>query len=83
MKNYTPQPIDESDVELHEDVSELREVIAENAHEIWAQQRQKEGWTFVYARRLSPFRRSYLQLLERIYSWRSVCFCRILHLHVL
>jgi hypothetical protein len=46
MKQYTPKPIDVSDVELHEDVSELREVIAENAHEIWAMQRQSEGWTF-------------------------------------
>lgn len=46
MKQYTPKPIDVSDIELHEDVSELREVIAENAHEIWAQQRQSEGWTY-------------------------------------
>lgn len=46
MKHYDPRPIDVSDVALHEDVTELREVIAENAHEIWAQQRQREGWIF-------------------------------------
>lgn len=46
MKHYDPKPIDVSDVALHEDVTELREVIAENAHEIWALQRQNEGWTF-------------------------------------
>jgi hypothetical protein len=46
MKNYTPRPIDVTDVELHEDVSELREVIAENVHEVWALQRQSEGWTY-------------------------------------
>ena len=46
MKTYTPKPIDLSDVELTEDLNELREAIAENAHEIWAENRQAEGWTF-------------------------------------
>ena len=46
MKTYTPKPIDLSDVELTEDLNELREAIAENAHEIWAVSRQKEGWTY-------------------------------------
>ena len=46
MKTYTPKPIDLSDVELTEDLNELREAIAENAHEIWAQNRQAEGWTY-------------------------------------
>ena len=45
MKTYTPKPIDLSDVELTEDLNELREAIAENAHEIWAENRQAEGWT--------------------------------------
>ena len=46
MSTYIPKPIDLSDVELTEDLIELREAIAENAHEIWAENRQKEGWTY-------------------------------------
>lgn len=46
MKEYIPKPIDLSDVELTEDLHELREAIAENAHEIWAENRQREGWTY-------------------------------------
>lgn len=46
MNTYNPKPIDLSDVELTEDLNELREAIAENAHEIWAENRQKEGWTY-------------------------------------
>lgn len=46
MKTYIPKPIDLSDVELTEDLNELREAIAENAHEIWAENRQAEGWSY-------------------------------------
>ena len=46
MKTYNPQPIDLSDVALPEDLKELREAIAENAHDIWAIDRQEEGWTY-------------------------------------
>lgn len=46
METYTPKPIDLSNVELTEDLNELREAIAENAHEIWAENRQAEGWTY-------------------------------------
>ena len=46
MSTYIPKPINLSDVELTEDLNELREAIAENAHEIWAENRQKEGWTY-------------------------------------
>lgn len=46
MKTYVPKPIDLSDVELTEDLNDLREAIAENAHEIWAENRQAEGWTY-------------------------------------
>ena len=46
LKTYIPTPIDLSDVELSEDLNELREAIAENAHEIWAQNRQAEGWSY-------------------------------------
>ena len=46
MKSYNPKPIDLSDVELTEDLNELREAIAENAHDIWAVERQAQGWTY-------------------------------------
>lgn len=46
MKTYNPKPIDVSDVKLTDDLTELREAIAENAHEIWAVDRQEEGWTY-------------------------------------
>lgn len=46
MKTYIPKPIDLSDVALTEDLNELREAIAENAHEIWAESRQAEGWSY-------------------------------------
>ncbi len=44
--DYNPRPIDLEDVELSTDLIELREDIAENAHEVWADQRQEEGWTY-------------------------------------
>ena len=46
MKTYNPKPIDVSDVILEEDVTELREAIAENAHDIWAVERMQQGWTY-------------------------------------
>ena len=46
MKPYNPKPIDLSDVVLTEDLNELREAIAENAHDVWAVERQAQGWTY-------------------------------------
>jgi hypothetical protein len=43
---YNPQPIDLNDIDLSEDLLELREAIAENAHDVWAAARIKEGWTY-------------------------------------
>lgn len=45
-KSYVPYPLDLSDVKLDEDLDDLTEAIAENAHEVWAQARQEEGWTY-------------------------------------
>ena len=44
--NYNPKPIDTSDVVLIDDLNELVEKMAENVHEIWAQSRMKQGWTY-------------------------------------
>lgn len=44
--NYIPSPIDLSDVDIDDDLVRLREAIAENAHEVWAQGRMAEGWRY-------------------------------------
>ena len=46
MKEYIPQPIDVSDVEIPAELEPLREAIAENIHEVWSAGRMKEGWTY-------------------------------------
>lgn len=46
IEDYEPQPINLDDVTLTDDLWELREAIAENAHDVWATARRKEGWTF-------------------------------------
>ena len=46
IEDYEPQPINLDDVTLTDDLLELREAIAENAHDVWATARKKEGWTF-------------------------------------
>ena len=43
---YEPSPVGLDDVELSEDLSELQEAIAENAHEIWAKNRRDQGWSY-------------------------------------
>lgn len=43
---YIPQPIDTSAVQLPEKLEELGELIAKNVHEVWAQSRMEEGWTY-------------------------------------
>ena len=45
-KNYIPQPIDTSDVQLPEELIPLLEAMAKNVHETWAQERINQGWTF-------------------------------------
>ena len=46
IEDYDPQPINLDDISLTDDLLELREAIAENAHDVWATARRKEGWTF-------------------------------------
>jgi RyR domain len=41
---YKPDPIPTSDVHLDEEVLELTERLAENAHDTWARQRINDGW---------------------------------------
>ena len=66
MKTYTPKPIDLSDIELSNDLNDLREAIAENAHDVWAVERQAQGWTYGPtrddARKQTPCMVAYSQL---------------------
>lgn len=45
-KNYTPKPINTGDVKLPEELNTLSEQIAKNVHEVWAQNRLEQGWTY-------------------------------------
>lgn len=45
-KTYHPKFLDLKHVELPNSFDELREAIAENAHDRWALERQSEGWTY-------------------------------------
>lgn len=46
QKTFTPHPVDLEGIELTPQLEQLREAIAENAHEVWAAGRIKEGWTY-------------------------------------
>jgi len=46
IDDYDPQPIQLENIQITHDLWELREAIAENAHEVWAAARIKEGWTY-------------------------------------
>ena len=45
-KKYIPQPIDTIDVKLPEDLEVLVEQMSKNVHEVWAETRINQGWTF-------------------------------------
>lgn len=43
---YNPKPIDTSNVLLPDELLNLTEEIAENVHDVWAQGRISEGWSY-------------------------------------
>jgi hypothetical protein len=43
---YEPNPLDTSKVELNAELLELTELLAKNTHDVWAQQRLSQGWTY-------------------------------------
>lgn len=45
-KTYTPAPQDTSGITLSSELLALAEAMAENVHEVWAERRIAEGWTF-------------------------------------
>ena len=46
QKNYIPQPIDTSDIQLPKELNLLLAQIAKNVHEEWSKGRMEEGWTY-------------------------------------
>lgn len=46
MINYIPQPIDTTAIKLPAELEPLVEQMAKNVHEVWAQGRIAEGWTY-------------------------------------
>lgn len=44
--NYIPKPIDTTGIELPEELSQLVEEMARNVHEVWAETRIGQGWTY-------------------------------------
>jgi hypothetical protein len=46
QKLYKPKPLDTSKVIVTADLQELIESLAANTHDVWAQQRMADGWTY-------------------------------------
>lgn len=46
LKTYTPQPIDTSDLKLPIELEVLVEQMSKNVHEVWAETRVSQGWTY-------------------------------------
>jgi len=45
-KYYQPQPMDTSDIQLPEELNVLIDQMAKNVHDVWAQSRMQQGWTY-------------------------------------
>ena len=43
---FVPRPIDTSDVVLPAELEPLTELLARNVHDVWAESRLKQGWTY-------------------------------------
>lgn len=41
---YRPDPINTDDVQLPDEILALAELLAENAHAVWAEARMRDGW---------------------------------------
>ena len=45
-KNYVPQPVNTSDIQLPKELNDLVELMAKNVHEVWAESRIEQGWAY-------------------------------------
>lgn len=46
QKTYKPQPVDTTGVHLPKELEQLAEQLAENVHNVWAETRIQQGWTY-------------------------------------
>lgn len=46
IKTYAPQPVCTNDVELPKELEPLVEEMSKNVHDVWAEMRIKQGWTY-------------------------------------
>lgn len=46
MKEYIPTPIDTTSISLPKNLASLVEEMSKNVHEVWAQTRIAQGWTY-------------------------------------
>ena len=44
--NYIPKPENLDGVQLSDELNGLVEAMAKNVHDVWAQSRMKQGWTY-------------------------------------
>ena len=72
--HWIPRPIDLTGIQLTEDLLQLAEQLAENIHDVWAQERMQAGWRYgperSDARRETPCLVPYAELpdSERVYD---------------
>lgn len=45
-KEYIPNPVETTEVKLPDELLPLIEEMARNVHEVWAQNRMNEGWSY-------------------------------------
>lgn len=45
-RKYIPNPIDTSDVTLPEELDPLIEKMSKNVHDVWAETRMSQGWSY-------------------------------------
>ena len=46
MKEYKPNPVDTQEIKLPQELDSLVEEMSKNVHEVWAQTRIAQGWTY-------------------------------------
>ena len=46
QNQYQPKPLDTTDIQLPEELMPLIEQMARNVHEVWAEGRVSQGWTW-------------------------------------
>ncbi len=75
---YKPAPLDLSDVKLNAGQEVLVDKLAENAHNVWAKDRIKQGWTYgiqqvshsFYSERNWQYNGLVYLIINEVFYWR-------------